>query len=75
VHNYYSGGILKVHTVSDGEDGANPSRCRHCKRGVTLPNATVCLSTWEGAENATSRKSGDPTAGIIDTLRVKGRFP
>ena len=38
------------HTVSDGEDGANPSRCRHCKRGVTLQNATVCLGTWEGAE-------------------------
>jgi hypothetical protein len=38
------------HTVSDGEDGATPSRCRHCKRGVTLPDATVCLGTWEGAE-------------------------
>jgi hypothetical protein len=22
--------------AGDGEDGANPSRCRHCKRGVAL---------------------------------------
>ena len=27
--------------ISDGEDGAKPSRCRHCKRGVILHNATV----------------------------------
>jgi hypothetical protein len=27
--------------ISDGEDGANPSRCRHCKRGAILHFATV----------------------------------
>ena len=26
--------------ISDGEDGVKPSRCRHCKRGVILHNAT-----------------------------------
>ena len=35
--------------ISDGEDGAKPSRCRHCKRGVILQKVTVCLGTWEGA--------------------------
>ena len=35
--------------VSVGEDGANPSRCRHCKRGVTLSCCHCVPSTWEGA--------------------------
>ena len=46
---FQSGGVLREEIVSDGEDGANPSRCRHCKRGVTLHNATVRFGTWEGA--------------------------
>jgi hypothetical protein len=32
--------------AGDGEDGANPSRCRHCKRGVTL-HISHCLGSRE----------------------------
>ena len=31
---HQSGRECQNQAVSDGEDGANPSRCRHCKRGV-----------------------------------------
>lgn len=32
---------FRRNAAGDGEDGASPSRCRHCKRGVTLQHATV----------------------------------
>ena len=31
-------GFTKDKPVSAGEDGEKPSRCRHCKRGATLPH-------------------------------------
>jgi len=49
--------------VSDGEDGARPSRCRHCKRGVILQKVTVCFGTWEGAGE---RRSASQDTQLID---------
>src|SRR2546430_5361906 len=32
---HQQGEFLEEEALSDGEDGAKPSRCRHCKRGVS----------------------------------------
>ncbi len=50
-------------TVSDGEDGAKPSRCRHCKRGVILQYATVRFGAWEGAGK---RRSASQETQLMD---------
>ena len=74
----------QYNAVSDGEDGANPSRCRHCKRGVLchirhwLERALSCSARramHRGRRRETTiRESGDPADGTLNTLRVKGRF-
>lgn len=46
-----------------GEDGAKPSRYRHCKRGVTLQRATVRSGVWEGVE---SRRSASQETQLSD---------
>jgi len=35
---------------SVGEDGASPSRCRHCKRGVTLHKRPLSLDVKREAK-------------------------
>lgn len=61
--------------AGDGEDGASPSRCRHCKRGVTLQHATVRFGAWEGA--GTRRSASQDTQPAVDSTQPfehKGGF-
>ena len=61
--------------VSVGEDGAKPSRCRHCKRGVTLPLRHCVPSTWEGAGKRRSASQETQLTDIsIQPFESKGGF-
>jgi hypothetical protein len=67
-------GLTKDKPVSAGEDGEKPSRCRHCKRGATLPSRHCGRYFVGRCREATSRESGDPTDREPHPLRVKGRL-
>jgi hypothetical protein len=59
--------------VGDGEDGAKPSRSRHCKRGER-PHRCHCVLRHAGRRGrSTIRESGDPADVVLLTLRAKGR--